>query len=256
MNVFTFCLFGMVLLAAWPSEAGVTAQLDALRCVASTETNIVWQSVRGGIRVTGDHAWRDTGNGIANVVGAEAGPLVFEGEAVSNAFVRTVVMVVRGKSMGEGGLRMRETLICGESIFRLSGRPLNKVEGNETAKVERGGFCEVACWKVNNVPFAPVVAGPQVIEVTFKKDLRLSEVFLGSDGGRGEWRRAWGGGLCEAIFFDSEPSAEALAGVYSLLNLKWKLGLDVPNITPDTLAAARAEGVDFSHFYGTLLILR
>ena len=238
-------------------HGGVAAQVDSQRNVEVTSTNIVWQAVKGGICVTGGSAWKNTGNGVANVVGAEAEPMMFEGENVSNATVKTVVMVVRTKNMGEGGLRMRETLICGESIFRLGGRPMNQVDGNAIGKIERGGFCEVASWQVDAVPSAPLVAGKaQLVEVTFKNAMPLSEVFLGSDGGREEWRRAWGGAFCEAVFFDAEPSHDTLDGVRSLFNRKWDLGLNVPRITQASLNAARAEGVDFSHYYGTVFMVK
>ena len=238
-------------------HGGVAAQVDSQRNVEVTSTNIVWQAVKGGIRVTGGAEWKAMAHGVANVVGAEAGPMVFEGESVSNATVKTVVMVVRTKGMGEGGLRMRETLVCGESIFRLGGRPMNQVDGNAIGKIERGGFCEVTSWQVDAVPSAPLVAGKaQLVEVTFKNAMPLSEVFLGSDGGREEWRRAWGGAFCEAVFFDAEPSLEALDGVRSLFNLKWGLGLNVPRITQASLNAARAEGVNFSHYYGSILLVR
>ena len=242
------CSFLFVLLVGF-CQGGVSFQLDARKGVATTESNVVWSALQG-MRVVGERAeWQRVDDGIVNVAGAEAGALVFEeGEGV----VRSMVMVVRcGAS-----LRMRETLICGERVFRLAGRPENEVSGNVVGRFERGGFCEVESWKVDGVEGAELEAGrTQLVEVVFPMGLTLSRMGLGSDVGRKEWRRAWGGGFCEVIGFDEVPSDSALAGMRHYLNLKWELGLEMGSTAAERSAASGA-GVHLGKVFATLFMVR
>lgn len=198
--------------------------------------------------------WMETeGGGVANSKGAEAGPLVFGGDA-PEVGVRSVVMVVKAAPL----LRMRETLVCGAEVFRLAGRPLNAASGNVRAVVERGGVCEVESWKVDMEEGAEVEAAKlQLIEITFRGNQKLSEIALGGDWGRREWRRAWGGGFFEVIGFDDVPSAAVMPGVRNYLNVKWKLGLGADAIATDAQrSAAQRDGVNMGSLFATLFMVR
>ncbi|MCL1887880.1 MAG: hypothetical protein FWF96_03290, partial [Kiritimatiellaeota bacterium] len=171
----------------------------------------------------------------------------------SNVVARHMVMVVRCAP----SLRMRETLVCAEEIVRLAGRPLNAPTGNAVAALDTGLYCG-ASWRVDGVEGAPLVAGgTHLLEISFSRDVKLETLGLGSDTGRVEWKRAWGGAFLEVIGFDAPPSADALAGIRHYLRLKWGLAdKGIANATSAQHAAARGEGVNLGAHFGTLLIVR
>ncbi|MCL1887788.1 MAG: hypothetical protein FWF96_02820 [Kiritimatiellaeota bacterium] len=248
----------MLLLAAGlvncPAE--VVFQLDARKGIATTESNLVWRSLQG-IPVTAESdEWQRVDDAVVNVAGAMAGPLMFDAEDAGDAYISSLVMVVRCAP----SLRMRETLVCGEAIFRLGGREVNDADGNTTAEFERGGFCEVASWKIDGVAFAPLEAGKKsIVEVHFSKDLSLVSLGLGSDTGRKAWRRGFGNGeagFMEVIGFSEPPSDGVLAATYHLLARKWELDINIPLSTDAQRAEARASGVNMGSFFATIFMIR
>jgi len=252
---------GIVLLVASQMSclAGVVFQLDAKKqnLVSVEGSNVVWQTLSGMRLVGNTNDWKWANDTIVNVAGAEAGALRFED---GEGFVKSVVMVIK---CPPEGMRMRETLICGERIFRISGMPENEESGNLTAEVERGGYCEVS-WRIDGVEGAKFEAGKtHLVEVFFSGDgLTLSRMGLGSDTGRVQWRRAWGGdgggnaGFSEVVAFSNIPSPDVLAGVKNYLNVKWKLKLNIPSATQSQRDFANMEGVNFGSTFGLILMVK
>jgi len=247
------CSLFFFLLAGF-SYGGVTFQLDARKHVSvEGNTNLVWQSLQG-MTVTGASAtWKKIDNQIINVVGAEAGPLVFE-EVETYAEVRTVFMVVK---CGET-LRMRETLICGGRVFRFSGMPENEPEGNLTAEVERGGYCETT-WAVDGVPFGVFEAGKtHLVEVVFPVGMPLSRMGLGGDTGRSEWRRGFGNGgsgFLEVVAYDNVPDSDVMAGTRHYLDRKHRLGLGLKS-TEKQRIFAQNDGLSLGSTFATIFMVK
>ena len=237
-------------------HGGVVAQLDARHGVAAG-TNFVWRALQEGVGLVAENSdWRREGSGaLAGVVnhhGAEAGPLVFDG-AVTGKNVRVVVMLVRAGD----SLRIRETLVCSREIFRLAGLEAHDAgEGLGVAEFERHGTFSVASWKVDGVEGAGLVAGrTQLVEVTFKQGVEMSRVGLGSDLGRREWKRGFGGAFCELLAFEEVPPEAVMRAVRHYLRLKWRVPLALPPLEPGDVAEGRKHGVRFGSTFATILII-
>lgn len=254
-----YLCFLLVICHGFYCLGGVVVQLDGKRAGSvfqrevsegtNTWNETVFMSNQGFV-LRGKDWVRSHEGGVMNSKGAEAGPLVFEN--APDVRVKSIVMVVKSAAT----LRMRETLVCGESVLRLAGRPLNEMSGNVQGVIERGGVCEVQSWKIDMADGADVEAGKtQLVEVAFKERMKLSEIALGGDWGRTAWRRAWGGGFCEIIAFDEMPSDAVLAGTRNYLNVKWQLGLAAPSEYRFQRAAANA-GVNTGSVFGTLFMVR
>jgi len=223
---------------------------------------LVWKSIArtGGTNppqlVAEATEWQAvTENGVANVVnivGAGAGPLRFAPGTPTNTVVRHIMAVVQCPS----NLRGRSTLFCGEELFRTAGRPWNNPEHNEKARMDTGRFCGVS-WRIDGVADAPLVAGKtHLVEVEFSREVTLHTLGVGSDTGREEWLRAWGGSFFELVGFSETPSSDAQAAVVHYLNLKWRLGLKTGPVSTDAIQSARALGAHLGPYFGTLLIVR
>ena len=238
-------------------HGSVVFQLDARKNVSvSTDgSNVVWTALQG-MRVAGaKDEWGKVGDGVSNVKGALAGPLVFaEGSVDGDAVMKSAVLVVRTAP----SLRARETLFCGELVFRLAGEPENKSDGNLAAGFEQdGNVNNLALWRVDGVEGAGLESGRvQLVEVVFGRGMKLSEVALGSDWGRREWRRAFGGALCEVVVFDDEPSESVLTATRHYLNLKWSLGLELPKSTASQRSEAGAQGVNLGSIFATIFMVK
>jgi len=238
-------------------------QFEAQKNVAATGSNLVWTSI--GRRDSANlpqlvadatewQAVKENGfAGVANAAGASAGPLRFaDGTTDTNTVVRHIVAVVRCAP----ALRGRETLFCGEILYRTSGRPHNNPEGNAVAYLDTSRFCEVA-WKIDGVEGAPLLAGmTHLLEIEFSRDVTLHTLGIGSDTGRREWLRGWGGAFHEFLGFSETPPMDARLAVNHYLNLKWKLGLDLPRASTGQVQSARELGAHFGPYFGSLLIVR
>ena len=243
------------------SNAGAVFQLDARLNVSLSNAGatLSWQALgttNAPLLTACGTQWHDTGNGVANISkNAEVGPLLFAGDDATNVWVKSVVMVVQ---CAQGGLNMRETIACGEEIFRLGSKIDGMRNGATTGRPEQGLY-SVASWKINTLEGENGVfkAGETaLVEFTFSNPLRLSEIAWGADFGRKSWKRGWRGNFKAIIGFSETPSENVLAGTRTYLNTRWQLGLDIPRATPAQITSAQNVGVRMQNLYSTLLLIR
>jgi len=227
------------------------------------KTNLVWESFQGVNLVANAADWEKMENAtskpiLVNKTGPTASPFLFATNTLPHASAQVQYMVIALRTGPT--IRMRECLACGRVIARISdifdNEPINPV----SAVFERGGYCEIAYHKVNNIVNAPLKTSEmQIIEINFGTPLFLNELAIFQDMARVAWGRGFGGPdieIFELITFPTVPSAGVLTTVHRHLDKRWEMGIGAPSPTTSNIIEAMSQNLRFHNRFSTLLLVR